>query len=326
MSGKKKERISIEDLSYHLGLADEDVHEWVKRDAPNMAQDHMERSTVPFDLLKQYSNSPEYIKALPKALFFESRAMGPDDPQSNQRWKEEKLQILKSCSLAIDSLAIIHSNCLQAVNVYGYGSKIMAAYLLFSRVISTLKMSCLCQEHDYWYWTPQLREINEGITLAEYFITEGDSPKGKESLHQWFRQNYAPKDLICRNALSTSYAAANSDYTAENHLGLMEELYEKKSKLTHQTFRPIREITKFKVVDGKIVIDRIENGPIRYQRKHLELAVFFRSNLVTCLSAFQACFKGLPLNKSDAEELVKIVTTLFHEDTEAYRKEGGKYL
>ena len=86
MSGKKKERISIEDLSYRLGLADEDVYEWIKRDALSMSQDHMERPTVPFDLLKQYSNSPEYIKALPRALFFENLAMGPDDPQSNQKW------------------------------------------------------------------------------------------------------------------------------------------------------------------------------------------------------------------------------------------------
>jgi len=326
MSGKKKERISIEDLSYRLGLADEDVYEWIKRDALSMSQDHMERPTVPFDLLKQYSNSPEYIKALPRALFFENLAMGPDDPQSNQKWKEEKLQILKSCYSAIESLKNIHFNHLQSVNACGYGSNTMAAYLLFSRVISTLKMSCLCQEHDYWHWTAQLREINEGISLAEYFITEGDSPEGKESLHQWFRQNYAPRDLVCRKALSTSYAAANSDFTEENHLGLMEELYDKKSKLTHQTFRSIREITKFDVVDGKIVIGKIEYGPMGYQRKQLELAVFFRSNLITCLSAFQACFKGLPLNKSDADELVKIVKKLFDEDTEAYRKEGGKYL
>src|SRR5690606_3411298 len=122
-----------------------------------------------------------------------------------------------------------------------------------------------CQEHDYWHWTAQLRDINEGISLAEYFITEGDSPKGKEYLHKWFRQNYAPKDSICRDALAASYAAANSDYSEENHLELMEELYNKKSKLTHQTFRSIREITKFKIVDGKVVIDKIECGPIGYQ-------------------------------------------------------------
>lgn len=330
MSKEKKQSqspkwISIEDLSYCLGLADEDVYEWVKRDAPNMSQDHMERPTVPFELLKQYSDSADYIKALPKALFFENLVMGPDDPQSNQRWKEEKLQILKSCNSAIDSLAIIYSKCLQSVNACGYGSKTMAAYLLFSRVISTLKMSCLCQEHDYWYWTALLRGINEGITLAEYFITKGDSAEGKEYLHQWFRQNYAPKDLVCRKALSTLYAAANSDYTDENHLGLMGELYDKKSKLTHQTFRSIREITKFKVVDSKVVIDKIEYGPIGHQRKQLELVVFFRSNLITCFSAFQACFKSLPLNKNDADELNKIVKKLFDEDMEAYRKERGKY-
>jgi hypothetical protein len=329
MSCKEKQSapkwISIQDLSYRLGLVDEDIDEWIKRDAPNKSQDHMERPTVPFELLKQYSYSEEYIKALPKALFLESYAMGPDNPIINQRWKEEKLLILKSCYSAVDSLEIIHSKCLQSVNACGYGSKTMAAYLLFTRVISTLKMSCLCQEHDYWHWTPQIREINEGIILAEYFITEGDSTKGKEHLHQWFRENYAPKDLICRKALSTTYAAANSEYTAENHLGLMDELYEKKSKLTHQTFRSIREITKFKLVDGDVIIDRVEYGPIRYQRKLLDMAVFFRSNLITCISAFLACFKNLPLNKSDADELIKIVKKLFAEDTQSYREEGGKY-
>jgi len=329
MSEKEKQSsskwISIEDLSYHLGLADEDVCEWIKRDAPNMSQDHMERPTVPLKLLKQYSDSADYLKALPKALFFENHAMGPDDPQSNQKWKEEKLQILKSCYSAIVSLEIIHSKCLQSVNACGYGSKTMAAYLLFSRVISTLKMSCLCQEHDYWHWTALLREANEGICLAEYFITEGDSPKGKEYLHKWFRQNYAPKDLVCRDALATSYAAANSDFTKENHFGLMEELYGKKSKLTHQTFRSIREITKFKIVDGKVVIEKLECGPIRYQRKLLELAIFFRSDLITCFSAFHSCFKSLPLNNDDAKELSKIVKKLFDEDAEAYRKEGSIY-
>lgn len=319
------EWISIEDLSYRLGLADEDVHEWIKRDAPNRSQDHMERPTVPFELLKRYSDSVDYLKALPKALFFEKLAMGPDDPQSNQKWKEEKLQILKSCNFAIDSLEIIHSKYLQSVNTCGYGSKTMAAYLLFSRVISTLKMSCLCQDHDYWHWIALLREITEGICLAEYFITEGDSPKGKDYLHEWFRQNYAPKDLVCRDALATSYAAASSDFTKENHLGLMEELYGKKSKFTHQTFRSIREITKFQIVDGKIVIEKLECGPIRYQRKLLELAVFFRSNLIPCFSAFQICFKNLPLNKDDADELSQIAKKLFDEDAEAYCKERGEY-
>jgi hypothetical protein len=317
--------ISIEDLSYHLGLADDDVCEWIKRDAPNMSQDHMERPTVPLELLKQYSDSADYLKALPKALFFENHAMGSDDPQSNQRWKEEKLQILKSCYSAIDYLKIIHFKYLQPVNACRYGSKTMAAYLLFSRVISTLKMSCLCQEDDYWHWTSLLREINEGIILAEYFITEGDSPKGKDYLHKWFRQNYAPKDSVCRDALAASYAAANTDYTKENHLSLLEELYGKKSKLTHQTFRSIREITKFKVIDGNVVIDRLEYGPIGYQRKLLELTVFFRSNLITCFSAFKACFKSLPLSKEDLSDLGKIAKTLLDEDTRAFRKEGGKY-
>lgn len=317
--------INVENLSYRLGLADEDVWDWINKDKPNMLQDHMGRATVPFELLEQYSRSPGYIKALNKVLVLENLSTGSDNPKINQKWKEEKLLILESCRARINDLEIIHRKYLHEVNASGYGSKIMAAYLLFSRLISVLKMCCLCQEHDYWHWGSQLREIDEGLTLAEYFITAGDSPKGSNYLHKWFRQNYAPKDSACRDLISESLTITDPSYTKENNLALMEEIYEKKSKLTHQTFRSIREVTKFKILNGIALIAQVEYGPVRYQKKLLELTVFFRSNLLTCFPTFLKCFQGLPLSKEDTAHLCKISRKLIEEDTEAYKKEGGRY-
>ena len=330
MSKKEKqsqppECINVETLSYRLGLADEDVYAWIKRDAPTMSQDHMGRPTVPFEFLEQYSHSTDYIEALNKALLFENRVLGSADPKINQKWKEEKLRILESCRVYINDLETTHRKYLQPINVTGYGSKLMAAYLLYSRVISTLKMCCLCQEHDYWHWGSLLREIDEGLNLAEYFVTEGDSPTGKTYLHKWFRQNYAPKDSVCRDILSESLTVTNPSYSKENNIELMKELYEKKSKLTHQTLRSIREITKFKILNGMAVIEKIEYGPIGYQNKLLELAVLFRSNLLPCFPTFLKCFQGLPLNPEDITYLCKVSKKLMDEDTEAYRKEGGRY-
>lgn len=187
-------------------------------------------------------------------------------------------------------------------------------------------MCYLCQEHDYWHWGSQLREIDEGLTLAEYFITAGDSPKGSNYLHKWFRQNYAPKDLVCRDFISESLAITDPSFTKESNLALMEELYEKKSKLTHQTFRSIREITKFKILNGMVLIDKIEYGPIGYQKKLFELAIFFRSNLLTCFPTFLKCFQGLPLSNEDMAHLCKISRKIMEEDTKAYLKEGGNIM
>lgn len=317
--------ISVENLIYRLGLPDEDVWEWINKDKPNMSQDHMGRTTVPFELLEQYSRSSGYIKALNQGLVLENLSMGFDDPKTNLKWKVEKLLILESCRAHIIDLETIHRKYLQPVNISGYGSKIMAAYLLFSRIISTLKMCCLCQEHDYWHWGSQLREIDEGLTLAEYFITAGDSPKGSDYLHKWFRQSYAPKDSVCRDVISESLTSTDPSYTKESNLALMEEIYEKKSKLTHQTFRSIREITKFKILNGMAQIDKIEYGPIGYQRKLLELTIFFRSNFLTCFPYFLKCFQGLPLRKEDTAHLCEISRKLMDEDTKAYRNEGRRY-
>lgn len=313
--------MSVENLSNRLGLAIEDVWEWIKKDKPHMLEDHMGRKTVPLELLEQYSRSSDYIQALNKTLVLEHLSMGSDDPKVNQKLKEEKLLIIESCRSRINDLETIHRKYLQSVNDLGYETKIMAAYLIFSRLISVLKMCCLCQEHDYWHWGSQLREVDEGLTLAEYFITAGDSPKGSNYLHRWFRQNYAPKDSVCRDVISESLATNDRSYTKEDNLALMEELYEKKSKLTHQTFGSIREITKFKILNGMALIDKIEYGPTEYQRKLLELTVSFRSNLLTCFPSFLKCFQSL-LNKEDILLLCDISRELMNEDTEAYLNEG----
>ncbi len=65
---------------------------------------------------------------------------------------------------------------------------------------------------------------------------------------------------------------------------------------------------------------------IGYQRKLLELTIFFRSNLLTCFPTFLKCFQGLPLSKEDTEHLSKISRQLMNEDTEACRKEGGIFI
>lgn len=321
MSGKNDEKdslISIRNLASCLGLADEDIEAWIKRDAPKIKQNHMGDKAVSKELLGKYSLSEDYMKALHKALMLENFARGSDDPGVNKKYKEKKIKILESCRAYVNDLERFHGNCLDLINAAGYESKFMAAYFLFSRIIAIVKMCCLCLEHDHWYCSSQLREIDEGMNLAEYFVITGDSPEGKKDLQAWFRQNYAPKNTDCRDVISEELTVANPGCTKANNLGLMKDLYEKKSKFTHQTYRIIREITKFKIQEGKVMIEKIEYGSIGYQRKLLELAASLRSNLVPCFPTFIKCFLELPLSREDFAALCQISRKLSDEDEQDY--------
>ena len=318
---KKTKFISINNLSFHLGLMNGDVQEWIKRDKPKIVQNHIGHEAVELKLLEEYSHSSGYMEALHKALVLENRAMEFDIPEMMVRHKEEKFGILESCRSYINDLENIHRKYRDLINSFGYESKFMAAYLLFSRIISTAKICCLCQEHDHWYWASLLREIDEGSNLAEYFIIAGDSLEGKKHLHEWFRQNKAPTDSVCRKILSEKLSTTNPDCSEENNLDLMDELYHHKSKFTHQTFWTIREITKFKITDGMAMIEKIEYGPIEYQRKLLELSIFFRSNLIPCFASFIKCFQKLLLSQEDLVSLCEISKKIMNEDEQAYLRE-----
>lgn len=73
MSKKQKtEIISIEDLICSLGLLEDDVLGWIKRDNPKISLDHRGRESVPIEYLEKYSKSDEYDKAFIRAIASES--------------------------------------------------------------------------------------------------------------------------------------------------------------------------------------------------------------------------------------------------------------
>lgn len=181
----------------------------------------------------------------------------------------------------------------------------MAAYLLFSRVISTLKMSCLCLRNGYWTSGSLLREIDECLDLALYFVITKNTSKGKQVLQKWFRQNYAPQHSDCRREIAIHMASIDKDVDVKQHQELLNELYQKKSKFTHPAYATVREVTSYNV-DGDTSVVEIDYGPCGYERKLHELTHFFRSSLWSSFQIFIACFvQEFPLAKEDIEYLHK---------------------
>ena len=300
----KKTCIAIEDLASNLGLSIEDVKLWIKRDKPVITLDHRHRHAIPIEFLDRYRSSEEYPEARRRYINEEIAQRKEDDLKINQRLKQKRLEFLDRYDYYIADLEHLHKSHLHDANSAGYESSIMAAYLLFSRVISTLKMACLCLRHGYWYYGSLIREIDESLNVAEYFIIGKDSPKVIQSRLKWFRQNKAPANQICREYISTRQTSIDPSYDKEYSKGLLNEVYHKKSKWTHPTYAVIHEITKYSAnTKDAITVEQIEYGPCCYERKIHELGEFFLSSIWTSFQVFEICFSPTFLTKIEAKYL-----------------------
>jgi hypothetical protein len=295
--------IPITTLSHTLGVLEADLIAWVRRDKQIITLDSMGRECVPKTLLEKYSRDSEYTKAFNKGIVTEIKARSIIEKQY-PKFKKKRLELLVLYNKYINSLETIHKKYLDKINAIGNESNIMAAYLLFSRVISTLKMFCLCMENNYWYSGSLLREIDESLFLAETFVTDKDNPKTKEALHKWFRENNAPSNSVCRKLLAKKMSSADVTFKEEENKSIMDEIYDKKSKFTHPTYNVIKEITKYKITPNEIpVIEELTYGPCNNEEKLLELTVLFKSSIWTTVQSFLFCFHNLPLKEDDRKDL-----------------------
>lgn len=318
---KSSQILAIEDLIAHLGLLDEDVWAWIKKDNPEISKDYRGRPSVPITFLKKYSESEEYNDAFKRAVAKESYDVHTYSQDSNKKCKDERLKLLDEYSDYIDILEKTHRKYLGAVNGKGYESSAMAAYLLFSRVISTLKLCVFCQRNDYWYWGSLLREIDECLAVAVYFVICSNTVEGDTALHKRFRQNHAPGHADCRKAIAANMHSVDETYSEEENHGLVYELYQKKSKLTHPTYLFIREVTKYKCnPNNSPVVEKVEYGVYDNQRKHFEVTEFFQSHILSSFLTFRQCFRNLSLDVDDAVLLKNICDKINDKEAEAYRK------
>ncbi|SCY44397.1 hypothetical protein [Desulfoluna spongiiphila] len=295
----KESYIAIKEIAFNLGLIDSDVEEWLSMEQPEIKIDHRQRQKVSSRYLELLSRKTEYEYAKRKSLESENILRKKEVGKRKEYLKAERIRLLKIYEGYISDLETLHKNCLERANNHHHESCIIAAYLLFSKVISCLKMGCLNIEHGYWYGGSVIREIDESLDLATYFMISYNSEEGKTHLHKWFRHNRAPQHLVCRKAISRYMSNLLSEIDMQDHQDLMNELYQSKSKWTHPTYSSIREVTQFNT-DSGINISKVEYGSITFETKLYELTHFFRSSIWSSFQVFQICFSSnLPLTEDE---------------------------
>jgi len=305
MSKKKKERkIAIGDIAFNLGLPESKIIQSLRKTKPQITYDHRDRPCVSIDYLDALSNEEDYEESKRQSLASDRVLREQDNGSKNKYYKSERDKLLKIYRKYIVDLEVSHKNCLDRVNLHHHESHTFAAYLLLGKVISHLKMGCLTIEHGYWCGGSVIREIDETLDLAHYFVISKSSSEGKENLHKWFRQNYAPPHHVCRSAISEYMANLIDEIDQQDHKELMNGLYQSKSKWVHPTYSSIREVTEF-CTDNGIQISTIEYGVTSYELKLFELAHFFRSSIWSAFQKFQLCLTAdLPLTSGESDYLL----------------------
>ena len=292
MSTEKKDiqYIAIEDLAVDLGIIEWDLMQMIGHLSPPIRLDYRGRKAVPITCISDLTNSDEYPLALQRALVAEQRLRRKDSGrQHTESLRQRRTELLNTYTPLINELERVHRKYLYSANQAGLESSAMAAYLLLSRAISTLRMIRDCLTLGHWYSGSLLRDIHECLDLAIYFEIAKGSDAGEKARLRWFRQDIAPSHSTCREAISC-WQASFLGTVPDKYLELMKELYRKKSKWTHPTYLVIREVATFDVAETPILAS-VDYGPCLDERKLLKLAEVFRSTIWSTFQILFICFR-----------------------------------
>jgi hypothetical protein len=105
-------------------------------------------------------------------------------------------------------------------------------------------------------------------------------------------------------------AQINPEFSAENQKGLMDELYNKKSKWIHPNFNSIREALVTKPSISVVEFTGFDYDHCSNPRKIYELTLFFRSSIWSTFQGFYMSF--VPNNFVDEADKRLLLEILRH--------------
>lgn len=308
MSKKQSNKsiIAVEDAAHNLGILQVDIEEWIESDRPKIYKDYRGRDSLSSKYVNDCTIKPDYKDKLNKCLTSEyNRRVSDNANKQNDLFKTKRTELLKDYKKYIKDIESVHTKYLSKVNVFDSETSVTAAYILFARAIALLNIIRDCIERDYWFAGNMLRDIDETLDVALYFIVSEKTSSGKKNLEKWFRSNIAPKHMDCRDVISQWQTKINPEHDKENNESLMNELYHKKSKWIHPTLNSIRDIVIYEVDDQKVKVTGFDYGVCTYERRLHELTHFFRHSIWTTFQLFMLCFRhSMPLEKEDIELLL----------------------
>jgi hypothetical protein len=305
LSKSKDDFISFGDACSALGILEGDLLQWIKEDNPEIGKDYINKKAIRKSYIEECAQKNDYNAKIEKSFRSENWELNNESENKSQFYQRERSELLSLYATFIGDLTQLHQNYKNTAEFHGPESPVLAAYLLFAKAISTI--SCLCENlrQGYWYVGSMLREIDETLDVAFYFIITKDNKSGASDLRKWFRLGRSPIHHKCREAISEWHSQLDPSIEKENHKILMSSLYGVKSKFIHPTFQSIRDCSVMSYSNGKVLIESLCYGKSSRLKRLWELTHLTKSSIWTCFQQFLLIFiHSMPLNQKDVDFLL----------------------
>jgi hypothetical protein len=253
--------------------------------------------------LKRIAHSEIARKASKEEIKLQTYLLAEEEKSGNNKFYLSSIvTLIKNYKKYIKDLEDLHYSYHKNVNIIENESALVAAYILYSKVISLLYMCCYCLEKHFFHSGIFFRLIDETIDLAHYFIVTEKSEKGKKHIKEWFREDNSPRHEICREELAKHTSSILKVTKKEAQKELYNELYHIKSKIIHPTLKSIMEVIPFKIKHDELFFKGFDYQTCSFPRKMLEITEFFQSSIWTAFQGFYFCFhEKMPLTEKDKD-------------------------
>ena len=315
--GKEENLVHVDDVIYTLRVSPDQMKVWLAENRFKVCTSQGKPAIKQGDF-KKLAHSQDVHEASLKAFSFEVKRRERDEKSGkSQRFCSEIAIKIETYRSYIQVLEDIHAGYYDHLDPLHDETPLVAAYILYSRVISLLKMGCLCLENHFWDVRILLRPIYEAVDLADYFVIPQNTDQGRTHLREWFRENQSPSNSTCRQAIAkhTQPTAESKDWLE----GIMRDHYDRQSKAIHHTYNGIMEVYKAKTEDGGVVPLGFDYGPCSYPRKLWESTRSFQFSIWNAVKRFYLCFGNrLPLRQEDIDTLCALVQKFADEAEQEY--------
>lgn len=285
--------IYAEDAIHMLQVSEEGFDSLIKtyNIQLNTSEMGLSMSKENFRVLLQSKELPGLVEKALRAVALRRELDGLSN--LDKKFQEEIDRRLLAYRAYIKTIESIHVKYHDKIDPLHNASPESAAYILFANAISQLKMAIDSLADRHFGAIALLRHIDEAIALAEYFLIERNSIKGKDDLSAWFHENRSPSNSTCRESISkwaSSIPVGNEGPSMES---VLKTLYRAKSKPVHNAHHSIMETYKTETTKEGVKGVSFDYGASSNPRKLHELVEFYQSTIWTLTQAMLMCFSGL---------------------------------
>ena len=189
----EKKSILLDDAAYILRISPRKMRELAKSQNLDVIYDPLGIPSINIDDFKIVAYSDDIPEARIEAVKTNAKHRKLDkDTGQSVRDMDEVTRKTQLYDEYIDVLINLHKKYEHKIDVLRDETALAASYILYSNVISLLKLANLGLSHFYWDSRILLRPIDEAVMLAEYFIISDGTDLGKKHLRKWYRENQSP--------------------------------------------------------------------------------------------------------------------------------------